>query len=515
MRAGGCEVSMPTSCPRSTVRRRAIVCAIASGLLTAVVAVPLPAQTSRPALPCDCAAILSATVDRIEADYVAFPLEVRGDRAIAWRAHVDSLRPLAAGADAGACSALLRRLVRYFRDGHLLIIDRPAADSAGLTARRDARPRHPISASDPWHERAVRDSLIARRARGIVLAPVEGIWRGPGYRIAVIADSDARDRATGVVVAVDSGPWVPGQVRAEFVRDDDGKWVATVWDDTFLPRTSPVELSRGALLRMAPMLWGRVDPSAALAFIDTLDPRRPVVAFPDDSTAVISVVTFDPAYGGVLAAAIDAAWDRLRTRQRLVVDLRGNEGGSSGQVAPLLPFLWSDRLPTDQADATRPAEALVRSSPTMIAAWERMGWTPKGLVDRLRAHPGALIPFDPTAREQLPPRPRKRPREDQHVFVLTDGATVSAAEQVVLWARRMGRATIVGAPTGGSIDYQSTILARVACPAMGQTLSMPLIATSGRLPAGGHNATGIVPDVRTTTTGAWLAEVVRQSGPRP
>jgi C-terminal processing protease CtpA/Prc len=220
-------------------------------------------------------------------------------------------------------------------------------------------------------------------------------------------------------------------------------------------------------------------------------------------------VTFDPAYGGALVAAIDAAWDRLRTRQRLVVDLRGNEGGSSGQVAPLLPFLWSDRLPTDQADATRPAEALVRSSPTMIAAWERMGWAPKGLVDRLRAHPGELIPFDPTAREQLPPRPRRRPREDQHVFVLTDGATVSAAEQVVLWARRMGRATIVGAPTGGSIDYQSTILARVACPAMGQTLSMPLIATSGRLPAGGHNTTGVVPDRSISTSGAWLTELRR------
>jgi C-terminal processing protease CtpA/Prc len=140
----------------------------------------------------------------------------------------------------------------------------------------------------------------------------------------------------------------------------------------------------------------------------------------------------------------------------------------------------------------------------MIAVWERMGWAPKGLVDRLRARPGELIPLDPNAREQLPPRPRRRPREDQQVFVLTDGATVSAAEQVVLWARRMGRATIVGAPTGGSIDYQSTILARVACPAMGQTLSMPLIATSGRLPVGGHNATGVIPDRRTATTGAWL-----------
>jgi hypothetical protein len=197
-------MSMPTSCTPSPARRRAIAAVIASALLAAA---PLPAQPTRPAPSCDCAEILAGTVERIEANYVAFPLEVRGVRAIAWRAHVDSLRPLATGADAGACSALLRRLVRFFRDGHLLIIDRPVADSAGLPARRAARPTRAMSASDPWNERAVLDSLRARRVRGVALAPVEGLWRGPGYRIAVLADGDARDRATGVVVAVDSGPW--------------------------------------------------------------------------------------------------------------------------------------------------------------------------------------------------------------------------------------------------------------------------------------------------------------------
>jgi Peptidase family S41 len=511
-------VCMPTPSTHQSVRdpdvarplHRARLAAVVTAMLLVALAPPrLATQPSRPSLPCDCPAILARTVTAIETDYVAFPLEVRDARAIAWRAHVDSLRPRADGADASACSALLRRLVRFFHDGHLLIIDRPVADSTGLAARRDARPRRGIAASDPWNERAVRDSLSARGARGIALAPVEGIWRGPGYRIAVLADDDARDRATGVVIAVDSGPWQPGQVRAEFVRVD-GEWVATVWDDAFVPRTSPVELSRGALLRMAPMLWGRVDPAEALAFVDTLDPRRPLVAFPDDSTAVISVVTFDPAYGGTLAATIDREWDRLRERSRVVIDLRGNEGGSSGQVLPLLPFLWGDGAQSSQEDAPKPTDALVRSSPAMIAVWERMGWAPKGLVDRMRARPGELVPFDPTEREQSPRRPRKRPRDDQQVYLLTDGATVSAAEQVVLWARRLGRATIVGAPTGGSIDYQSTFLSRVACPSMGQTLVMPLIATSGRLPEGGHNATGVVPDRRMPTTGAWLAELVRR-----
>ncbi|MBK6457624.1 MAG: hypothetical protein IPF87_16335 [Gemmatimonadetes bacterium] len=63
-----------------------------------------------------------------------------------------------------------------------------------------------------------------------------------------------------------------------------------------------------------------------------------MIAFPDDSTAVVSVVTFDPSYGPALAAAIDREWDRLRERRWVVIDLRGNEGGSSGQVRAVAPF---------------------------------------------------------------------------------------------------------------------------------------------------------------------------------
>lgn len=464
------------------------------------------AQGVSPQLPCDCTGAFDRTVARIEQDYVGFPLETRSPRDTAWRAHVAALRPRAAGRDASACSWLLRSLVRFFRDGHLLVVDMPARDTAGLEGRRSARPTVDIaSAQGRWNPAKLLSSLREQRARGGEPAPVEGIWRGPGYRVGVLRDPDDGDRATGVLLHADSGRWTPGQVRAEFVRVG-GEWRATVWDDDFNPRTSPVEFSRGALMRMAPLLWGRLDSSTTHAMVNAADPRLPVVAYPDDSSAVLSVVTFDPSYGRALSTLVDAEWERLRARPYVVIDLRGNEGGSSNQVQPLLSFLWQAPDSSSVALLPDPAYALVRSSTATIAFWERAGWAPKGLVDRLRsASPGALVPFDPSARRRLPRPPARQSRPDQRVDVLVDGATVSAAEQVVLWARAMGRARIIGEPTGGSIDYQSAWLSRAACAGMGQVLSVPLIATSEALPNAGFNARGIVPDRRLRTDGDWWA----------
>jgi len=498
--------------PSSFRRHLAVLRRLVVALLASPVTVRgTHAQGVPPQLPCDCTGTFDRTVARIEQDYVAFPLETRPPRDTAWRAHVAALRPQAAGRDASSCSWLLRSLVRFFRDGHLLVIDMPARDTAGIEQRRRARPMVDVAdAQGRWNPALLHARLRAARARGEELAPVEGIWRGPGYRVGVLRDPHDGNRATGVLLDADSGRWTPGQVRADFVRVD-GEWRATVWDDDFTPRTAPVEFSRGALMRMAPLLWGRLDSAATLAMVHADDPRRPTVAYPDDSSAVLSVVTFDPSYGRALAALVEAEWERLRTRPHLVIDLRGNEGGSSHQVQPLLPFLWRAPDSSSVARLPEPSQALVRSSAATIAFWERAGWAPRGLADRLRSSPpGALVPFDPSARRLLPPPPARLSRPDQRVDILVDGATVSAAEQVVLWARALGRARIIGEPTGGSIDYQSAWLSRVACAEMGQVVSVPLIATSAALPNGGFNARGIIPDRRLRTDGAWWREAARE-----
>ncbi len=461
-------------------------------------AVDLHAQS---ALPCDCPSVFRRLVSRVESDYIAYRLEVSPSRRPVWLSHVARVQAIADSASVQQCSWALRELLGFFKDGHLGIVDQPTPDSAGVDARLLARRRHVVDRDSGWVENAILRDLAMRRAGGDSIAAVEGVWIGPSYRIAVRLAPGSRTEAIGVLLASSDPRWAVGEERAQFTRVG-GKWRGTVWNDLGQPITSPIEFSRGALLRMAPLLWRRGDAHEPQAFLDSTNARLPRVVFPDDSTAVVSVLSFDPAYAKALSAVIDIAWTALRERRRVVIDLRGNEGGSSSSAAPLLPFLWKE--PGENAVAPNLDLPVVVSSPTTIAFWERAGWAPAGLVDRLRASPGNVVPFDPGAAPLQLRQPGRLSRSDQAVFVLTDGATVSAAEQVVLWARQLGRATIVGTHTAGSIDYQSAWLQRIACGSMGQLLILPALARSMLLPAGGFNATGIAPDVTIRITGDWL-----------
>jgi hypothetical protein len=455
----------------------------------------LAARSAHPqaAQACDCPMAFDRTVQAIQTDYVAFQLEVPQTRRADWDAHVARLRPLTVRADRVACSWVLRSLTAFFRDGHLLIVDSPV-DTTGRAERRAALPRRNLS------EGTVRAAL---EDRALSRTSLEGIWDGPGFRVAVLPDSTADRRLLAVVLRDDSAHYEPGQVRGTF-EQVNGQWRSTIWDRDYLPRTSPVELSRGgALMRMAPVMWQRVWPSAPDAGLDAGDPRRPTIRYLPTGTAVVSIVSFSPEYQAPLKQLVDREWDRLAQARTVIIDLRGNEGGSSLVGAPLLPFVWSEaKLAPDSA------------TPVVIASarnnefWARASWAPRGLTDRLRAQQaGSLVTFsdEPTV---LPPRPPRLAPPQQRVIILTDRSTVSAAEQVVLWSRAYGRVRIYGEPTGGAIDYQSTLLTRVACSSMGQVLSYPLIATSSRLPLGGFNQRGIIPDVlvppETRDVFAWI-----------
>jgi hypothetical protein len=439
-----------------------------------------------PAPPCSCLADFDSLTSKIEGDYVAWTMEVRGrPRERAYRRLVDTLRGRAADAGEDDCVAVLRQLTDWFHDGHLFVVEAPEISTDSTEALAAARAVDPRSADE------IRRDLEARAGR---LDPVEGIWSARGYRVAVVRAADGtRGRFVAVMLAADSGRWRLGQIRAELTARAGGGYAVRYYAEDETARHLDGRIWRNQLFHLPPVTWARAWPAdtSRQASLDPADPRRPTYRALGADAAILSVPSHSPEYRPRLDSLLAEHGDEIARSKLLIVDVRGDEGGSAGTTDGLRPFYWGEQPSAGLGGSWRP---VVLSSPDNQRYFERSGWAPDSIVERMARSPGALLPLfrTPPGDPDPPDTVRAGP---PRVAILIDGGTVSAGEAFVLTAMRYPRVTLFGRHTGGLIDYGNVRLIRLACRPRGLLLGYPMIANSPDLPAGALNPTGVPPDV--------------------
>ena len=453
--------------------------------------------TARPPLriPADsapsCASDLSLLERKMHLDYAGYTLELRGQRLRDFAAMKAAAQMRADSTRGDACYFVLRDFVAWFDDPHLFVFEGATIDS-GETARRAAMvERRAIS------EDAVRAYY---RNRGARLDPIEGIWYDRGLRVAIMPDS-ARlpNRYVAVVLSGDTTIWPAGAVRAHITRRR-----ANAYDFALSTRHYALvhrrgEIYRHVLLRLSPGIWGKEFPVAPTdsGTLDPVDPHRPVL-YRRNGTMVFAIPSHD-GFRGVVDSLVNANRETLAHADRMIVDLRGNEGGGSAMTESLEPFI---SLVTEKTSPFPTDAAFMLSSDDQIA-FARRGFGPettafvRSLLERLRARPGELVPLDDPQSPKRPPQPRdwvvaSGPRA---VGVLIDRGTVSASEVLVLTALRSPRATVFGEPTAGALDYQTASIVSISPREKRWYLGYGTITRSRELPRGGMRGRGIPPQV--------------------
>jgi hypothetical protein len=440
--------------------------------------------------PCPCLTDFDDLVAKVEANYLGFHMDPPSDRE-AYATRTAAFRARAGAAEGDECFWVLQEWVGGFQDGHLFVVDghRPSAEEASVLAAERARETRDPVAAEAW--------LRVNRER---LDPLEGIWYDRGHRVAIIRDEPGTGRDfVAVMLTADSTTWQPGMIRAEFTRTPEGGYRVRHHTTDFALRRGPATIFKNLILRMAPQAWGRAWPVAPheAGLLDSDNPRAPAIVGREDGTMILSIPSFDPGYRTALVALVTEHAEALAAAELLIVDIRGNEGGSSGTAAPLLPFVFTDsvRAPIGpqgspvaiSTDVTRRFFARLLEQTQGAPVWQEA-------MRRLEASPGQVVTLmDPFA--SLPPRPAEVHAGPAHVAILMDRGSVSAAEAFVLLAGRYARVTTFGQPTGGDIDYQTVMLVRLACADRGILLGIPMIGASHLLPKGGFRGRGIPADV--------------------
>lgn len=472
------------------------------------------------AAPFACTPVFEALRSEVEGNYAGYVIEYRNDgpKGAAYRAMAAESASAATGApDRAACSRALNGYIAFFSDPHLFLQEAPAAyDEARSAAFRAAAPHSTLSVE------ALRSAALAASD------PVAGVWSTDEGDVAVVPAGEGYD---AVIIASRHEAWQVGQVRAHLTRAGEAYDVTLYRTSDRAPVTRYGARLEGDLrLMLAPVTWGRVEPRVAGIgdVFDPRQPRRPVYVDVSPDVGVLYLPSFDPGKvmqaGGEILRQNGAA---IAGKKLLVIDIRGNEGGSQSAWEQLAPFYSTGTWePSDRVLAG--SGEVVLAGPRVIGIWERFrdnagagAWrdTLVDLVERLKAAPpGTLVPFredagvagaeDANTGQQLAGGP-------QAVAILADGGVVSAGEAFMLKARRSPKVTLFGQNSAGSIDYWTVGMFVIGSGETRYNVGMPVGAASDALPAGGYNADGVPVDVRLTGPyDSWLPQVLAYYGLR-
>ncbi|AHG92007.1 peptidase S41 [Gemmatirosa kalamazoonensis] len=441
-----------------------------------------------------CTAQLAWTTAFAARNYAGFDDKVTAARRPAYDALLDTLRASSARAATSAdCDAVLRRWTAFFGDGHLGFTRRAAAPASPAASPSDDEVRARYAS---WEQRALDEPTARARltASGARRDAAEGVWESLDgrYRVAALRDATSGD-VVMTVLAADSVWWMPGQVKARLARDTGGVYAARFYmrdhsEQRWTARVVGNVLTfsgGGTWVRRWPVGAGDRTPEQLRASLNTRFAAREL--WP--GTVLVQIPTFNDPRGIDSLFAAEGA--RIRAAERLVVDVRGNGGGSDYNYRELLPLVYTGpikvvgmmALATD--DNIRANEAL--AADTTFPEGQRAGL--RANVARMKASRGGWwIGNDgETTFDSVRTLPRR-------VAILVDRGCASSCEQFLLAARQSAKVTLYGERSAGILDYAN--VRRAEMPGGDLVLNYPT-TKSKRVAAGqGIDGVGIAPQVR-------------------
>jgi Peptidase family S41 len=338
---------------------------------------------------------------------------------------------------------VLSRLTGYFKDDHLMLFSTlrlGAADSIEAAANlKLIQQGHPS-------------------AQAMLDEPGSGYWvDDQGYQILYVRQTGPNRWEGDIVETRDP---VPLGLRVLLLyRQKDGGWLADYKDVGGSERVVvPVNFkTAGVMVGRSFFKYKEIrhyEPGM-LASIPAFS-FEPSVSRPDSQTLVIHMPYFEQNYATVYDSLVKANADAFQQVSTLILDIRGNPGGSLRCLAPLMPYVCTG--PVDYADNYRLCSAdLIAESQRSLSAFTREGDTTRAgwqrkYVDSLVRHQGHFW-FRPGGESPC----ETVPNSIRNVAILMDHGTRSAAELMVLYFRQSSKVRLFGESTGGAVDYSDLL----------------------------------------------------------
>lgn len=379
------------------------------------------------------------------------------------------------------CHQQLQGWLSFFRDGHIGI---------GLNTNGEDAQSH-TSKIHEFNEEAFSQYLDTKQAEDW-----EGIWTFSGYTLALKKeDSDYN----AYVIESSNESWKKGQVK--FTIHDGGNGTHTVSyymaDHSLRSIDSVSNLDKNHLvigrnwLTLSRQNAKTVSAPSVTQYVKLMAARQPLFEVLSNTTVLLRIPSFNHSLKKEIDKVIKDNLDTILQTENLIIDIRGNGGGSDVSYDEILPIIYTNPIRTiglEFLSTTLNNSRMLQFMEYDNFSDEDKEWA-KVSYNKLENRLGEFVNLeDDTVTVETFDRVHPLPK---NVGVLIDNRNGSTAEQFLLAAKQSQKVKLFGVTTRGVLDISN--MYQVKSPSKHFTLYYSL-SKSFRIPEMAIDSKGIQPD---------------------
>ena len=379
------------------------------------------------------------------------------------------------------CQTVLSDWLTFFRKGHVgLVLNTNGTEG---TLRESVVHDFDLSAFKQYLKSKHDETL-------------EGIWQFSSYTVALKKEGNVHK---AYIVESTNPSWKAGQVK--FILNDPAD-SNTAKVTFFMGDHSARQIDTMTLLGNNEVVLGnsfivmsREEPRQEsfpeiTRYVRLLSTKAPLFEKVSENTVLVRIPAFDHAFKKDIDAVIAKHLDTILNTENLIIDIRGNGGGSDVSYASLLPILYTNPIRTvgmEYLSTELNNSRMLGFLQNPHFSEEEKQWAKDG-YDILQQHIGSYINIEEDVTvetfDKIEPLPK-------NIGVLVDSSNGSTAEQFLLAAKQSKKVKLFGQTTAGVLDISN--MYQTDSPSGTFTLYYSL-TKSLRIPHMAIDGVGIQPD---------------------
>jgi len=425
---------------------------------------------------CNCEQVLSKLIQKVETEYPGFSAKTNATSL--YKGFKEDLIKQAKQRDALVCQQLLKQYTDFFKDPHLWVGANGAPFSSATTARVNS-----VAIDLQQFQNQVKKTKDT----------LEGVWSTDGYRIGITKLS--KGEYVGFIIEAESSQWKPKEIK--FRLFSNGTFEYALRDKSLkmgnytLYKEGVLYLNEVSVALVKQNLQATVSKEAQANRLNELEGFYFKQLTP--KTAMLKLPSFEYQYLKQISQLIDDHQTALENTENLIIDLRGNPGGTTDAYQKLLPYIMGKTIRNTGAEFLA-TQTYINNLEAYKKTLDKN--TPITQNDKqiatLQANLGQFVNFNAKGEPVYLEQVTVAAKSPKHIVILANKGSGSSAEYFLFVAKQSKKVKILGIPSYGALDYGNAYLVDFGCP--GYQVFMPTYRAL-RLPDYPIDNVGIQPDV--------------------